>query len=129
MNQDIITLYDEYARGGMDRRAFLDRLAQVVGGAAAALALRIDQFLSSRGFQGTGVQRNGVQPVAASAQPSPDAPVPVSFVCEDDVRTALKTGQSIFIHERTIVTPAARELGDAHRVLVQAPGPPATRAS
>ena len=39
MNQDIITLYDEYARGGMDRRAFLDRLAQVVGGAAAALAL------------------------------------------------------------------------------------------
>lgn len=96
---------------------------------AAALALRIDQFLSSRGFQGTGVQRNGVQPVAASAQPSPDAPVPVSFVCEDDVRTALRTGQSIFIHERTIVTPAARELGDAHRVLVQAPGPPATRAS
>ena len=39
MNQDIITLYDEYARGGMDRRAFLDRLTQVVGGAAAALAL------------------------------------------------------------------------------------------
>ena len=39
MNQDIITLYDEYSRGGMDRRAFLDRLAQVVGGAAAALAL------------------------------------------------------------------------------------------
>ncbi len=39
MNQDIINLYDEYSRGGMDRRAFLDRLAQVVGGAAAALAL------------------------------------------------------------------------------------------
>ncbi len=39
MNQDIMNLYDEYARGGMDRRAFLDRLAKVVGGAAAALAL------------------------------------------------------------------------------------------
>jgi carboxymethylenebutenolidase len=39
MNQEIIHLYDEYSRGGMDRRAFLDRLAQVVGGAAAALAL------------------------------------------------------------------------------------------
>jgi carboxymethylenebutenolidase len=39
MNQDIITLYDEYARGGMDRRAFLDRLAQVAGGTAAAFAL------------------------------------------------------------------------------------------
>ena len=39
MNQDIINLYDEYARGGIDRRAFLDRLAQVVGGSAAALAM------------------------------------------------------------------------------------------
>jgi carboxymethylenebutenolidase len=39
MNQDVISLYDEYARGGFDRRAFLDRLAQVVGGSAAALAL------------------------------------------------------------------------------------------
>lgn len=39
MDQDIINLYDEYSRGGMDRRAFLDRLAKAVGGAAAALAL------------------------------------------------------------------------------------------
>ena len=39
MNQDIINLYDEYTRGGMDRRAFFDRLVQVVGSAAAALAL------------------------------------------------------------------------------------------
>ena len=33
------------------------------------------------------------------------------------------------IHERTIVTPAARELGDAHRVLVGTSGPAAPRAS
>jgi carboxymethylenebutenolidase len=39
MQHEIIHLYDEYARGGMDRRAFLDRLAQVAGGVAAALAL------------------------------------------------------------------------------------------
>jgi len=39
MSQDIINLYDAYVRGGMDRRAFLDRLAATVGGAAAALAL------------------------------------------------------------------------------------------
>jgi len=39
MNQEVIHLYDEYSRGGMDRRAFLDRLAKVVGSAAAALAL------------------------------------------------------------------------------------------
>ncbi len=39
MNQNIIDLYDEYTHGGMTRRSFLDRLAQLAGGSAAALAL------------------------------------------------------------------------------------------
>jgi carboxymethylenebutenolidase len=39
MRQDVINLYDEYVHGGMSRRAFLDRLAQSVGGSAAAFAL------------------------------------------------------------------------------------------
>jgi carboxymethylenebutenolidase len=39
MDQHIIDLYDEYAHGPLDRRVFLARLAQVVGGTAAALAL------------------------------------------------------------------------------------------
>jgi len=34
-----VALYDEYARGGMNRRYFLERLAQLAGGTAAALAL------------------------------------------------------------------------------------------
>jgi carboxymethylenebutenolidase len=39
MNQKIIDLYDEFTRGGMSRRNFLDRLAHLAGGAAAAAAL------------------------------------------------------------------------------------------
>lgn len=39
MDQKIIDLYDEFTHGDMSRRDFLDRLAQLVGGAAAALAL------------------------------------------------------------------------------------------
>ena len=39
MNQDIIDLYDEYTHAPLDRRVFLARLAQLVGGTAAALAL------------------------------------------------------------------------------------------
>jgi carboxymethylenebutenolidase len=39
MKQAIIDLYDEYVHGGMNRRAFFDRLGQTVGGSAAALAL------------------------------------------------------------------------------------------
>ena len=39
MDQKIINLYDEYQHGGMSRRYFLDRLAQLAGSTAAALAL------------------------------------------------------------------------------------------
>jgi carboxymethylenebutenolidase len=39
MDQKIIDLYDEFTHGGMNRRDFLDRLAQLAGGASAALSL------------------------------------------------------------------------------------------
>lgn len=39
MNQRIIDLFDRFTHGGMDRRSFLDRLAVLAGGTAAAQAL------------------------------------------------------------------------------------------
>ena len=39
MDQDIINLYDRFTHGGMSRRAFLDRLAELAGSTAAAAAL------------------------------------------------------------------------------------------
>jgi carboxymethylenebutenolidase len=39
MDQRIIELYDRYTHGSLTRRAFLDRLAAVAGGSAAAAAL------------------------------------------------------------------------------------------
>ena len=39
MNQKIIDLYDRFTHGSMNRRAFLDRLAILAGGTAAATAL------------------------------------------------------------------------------------------
>ena len=39
MDQRIIDLYDSFTHGGINRRAFLDRLADVAGSSAAALAL------------------------------------------------------------------------------------------
>jgi len=39
MDQRIIDLYDAYTHGGLARRDFMDRLAQMAGGAAAAAAL------------------------------------------------------------------------------------------
>ena len=41
---------------------------------------------------------------------------PVDFVCEDDVRQAVKNGRRIAVDDRTIITPAARDLGEGHGV-------------
>ncbi len=39
MDQRIIDLYDDFTHGGISRRQFLDRLAEIAGSSAAALAL------------------------------------------------------------------------------------------
>src|SRR5262249_32982328 len=41
-------------------------------------------------------------------------PKPVEFVCEQDVRTAIQARATIYVDSRTIITPAARDLGDSH---------------
>jgi carboxymethylenebutenolidase len=39
VDQQIISLYDRFTHGGMNRREFLDRLAELAGSTAAAVAL------------------------------------------------------------------------------------------
>ena len=39
VDQQIINLYDEFTHGGMNRRQFLDRLTEIAGSSAAAVAL------------------------------------------------------------------------------------------
>jgi len=40
--------------------------------------------------------------------------VPVEFVCEDDVRAAIREQRTILVCGATIITPSARDLGQAH---------------
>ena len=106
------------------------------GLAAEPLARRIDQFLASRGYTPPRrpARARPLPPVAgaperASApehrETAPPAAVekPAEFVCEDDVRQAIRQGRKILIGERSIVTPAARDLGEQHRLFVQAAWP------
>jgi hypothetical protein len=44
----------------------------------------------------------------------------MEFVSEEDVRLAIRAGRKLVIGERTIVTPAARDLGEAEKVFLQA---------
>ena len=97
------------------------------GIAAESLARRIDQFLTSRGYAPAPVPEP--KGVTAPVEPAVEAKKtdttarpakPTDFVCEDDVRQAVRHGRKIVIGDRTIVTPAARDLGEQHRVFVQA---------
>ena len=96
------------------------------------IADRIDAFLAARDV---GSEAPPTVPPVASVLPKPEPPTvppvasvlpkpepPAEFVCEDDVRGALQDGRSIFIDERTIITPAARDLAKAapRRILIEA---------
>ena len=100
---------------------------------AETLSRRIDDFLVSRGYRtdtegarssdqdhrDVGSGSVGAQERRGS-QASPDQ-TPLDFVCEEDVRTAIRAGRKLVVAERAIVTPAARELGEQHRVFTMAP--------
>ena len=104
------------------------------GISADALSRRIDDFLGSRGFKaasdtvsigsGPDSDRNRTRVGPASDAGSASGPAdqtPLDFVCEDDVRRALQAGKKLVVSERAIVTPAARDLGEQHRVFSVAP--------
>jgi acetaldehyde dehydrogenase (acetylating) len=59
------------------------------------------------------------QPQAQSAPPPPPAPI-VDFVCENDVREALRASRKIYVGPKTIITPSARDFGDQFGILVLA---------
>jgi acetaldehyde dehydrogenase (acetylating) len=105
------------------------------GISADVLARRIDEFLTSRGYrpaenlppkvgshQSEG-PKVGSQPKEGAPQRQETVEKTADFVCEEDVRQALKQNRKIVIGERTIVTPAARDLGEQHRLFVQAAWP------
>jgi acetaldehyde dehydrogenase (acetylating) len=82
---------------------------------ADVLTSRIDKFLATRGFV--------AQEAPPAAAPQAQAAQAEKFVCEDDVRLAVREGRKLLIGERTIVTPAARDAGEAAKVFVYAGWP------
>ena len=102
------------------------------------IAERIETFLASRGLHArddmpdvpslpsdVSEPMSTVAAIARPARPSGeideetiDEVQAVEFVAEDDVRRALRDSQQIVIDDRTIVTPAARDLAVEHGVFV-----------
>ena len=82
-----------------------------------ALTSRIDRFLATRGLA-----PSAPTPLAPQALSSV-ASEPEKFVCEEDVRVAVREGRKLLIGEHTIITPAARDAGEAAKVFLQAGWP------
>jgi acetaldehyde dehydrogenase (acetylating) len=92
----------------------------------------VDRFLASRRAAGpamapamessVGCPMHPPAPPPPAAPPAPPAPEVqiVDFVCENDVRAAVRDSRKIFIGPKTILTPSARDLGERENVLVVA---------
>ncbi|MEW6131189.1 MAG: aldehyde dehydrogenase family protein [Acidobacteriota bacterium] len=74
------------------------------------------------------VQVQTPPPVTPPAPPAPPPSVQASsnnhrviheFVCEDDVRRALQKGEKIHVNAKTIITPSARDLGEANNIFTR----------
>jgi acetaldehyde dehydrogenase (acetylating) len=83
------------------------------GLSAASVTSHVEAFLGGRSGAGPGAKVAGAQPVA-------------EFVCERDVQEAIELGKTILVGERTIITPLARDLGEAYKVLVSTGWPSTT---
>ena len=106
--------YEVSPAGRATSRPATAAVAQPAGVTAEALARRVDAFLGARGFgPGSG---DAVGPKAAGLAAAAPNQTPLQFVCEEDVRLALQAGRKLVVAERAIVTPAARELAEEHRV-------------
>jgi len=117
----VVSRWDRAAGASVPLPVAPERQPEPAGISAETLNRRIDQFLGSRGFA---PDTTGVRPqVAGSARGLGSDPVtkPLDFVSEEDVRKAIRAGRKLLVAERAIITPAARDLGEQHRVFDVAP--------
>ena len=62
-------------------------------------------------------------PAAAKPASSAATEPPLDFVCEDDVRRALREGRVLRVSPRAVITPSARDAASGTNVLAVAPDP------
>ena len=113
------------------RPAVIRREGQMPAASAASssAATRLPQAPAppvSAGIEAPAMRRQIDSLLGGGAAPAPSASetgAAVAFVCEEDVKQAIRQGRKIVIAERTIVTPSARDLAQAHRVFVSATWP------
>lgn len=92
---------------------------------APSVAELVDRAIAAKRPQPARVVASVAASVVASPAetvPAPETPAVAiaDFVCEDDVRQAMRRDAKIYIGPKTILTPSARDLGAQYGILVQA---------
>ncbi len=62
---------------------------------------------------------SGTASAASNSAMSVNGKAPVDFVSEDDVKRAIQKGEKIYINAKTIITPAARDIGEPAEVFAK----------
>ncbi len=97
--------------------------------APPSVADLVDQAIAGKRPQVARVVAVAATPVVEPPPPTLPVPAPAEvaaaieiaeFVCEDDVRQALRRDRKIYIGPKTILTPSARDLGSQYGILVRA---------
>jgi acetaldehyde dehydrogenase (acetylating) len=114
-----------YVQAGVDIEP--QRVSPSGGAAPQPEAAPTAQWSAGNGgsaAQGEASARSTTAGDAKGTVPKPQPPSTnghraVDFVCEDDVRRAIQKGEKIYTNARTIITPAARDMGDAAEVFAK----------
>ena len=96
------------------------------------IAAIVDRFLNRKLSEVRAAPVESPAPSESAAQPSPVRTIihelrptapsgngkrePVDFVSENDVRSAIDKGEKIYVTSKTIITPAARDLGEEKEI-------------
>jgi acetaldehyde dehydrogenase (acetylating) len=68
---------------------------------------------------GNAVRATSPAPANGASRASANGAKTVDFVSEDDVRRALQKGEKIYVNAKTIITPAARDIGEPAEVFAK----------
>ena len=99
-----------------DRRAESSATGQHFHGKAGQSASAAGELSENCGCN---VEPPSAAPKTDAAKPSLISKVNgrvYDFVCEEDVKQALKSKEKILVNSKTIITPAARDLGEEHQI-------------
>ncbi len=108
--KEIVTAVERY----LGKRGLIADTTQTVA------AEVVDRFLAGRAAPQPTPAADTTFKEPASPPPVAAPPEIADFVCEDDVRKAIRDGRKIYIRPKTIVTPSARDLGASSDILVMA---------